>query len=89
MEFEWDLRKAERNLAKHGVSFDEARTVFGDALAATVSDSLHSHSEPRFVTMGRSSQGRVLVVVHTDRADRIRLISARQASSRERKQYES
>jgi uncharacterized DUF497 family protein len=89
MEFDWDLRKAEQNLAKHGVSFDEASTVFGDPLAATVPDSVHSQSEARFVTMGQSAQGRILVVAHTDRADKIRVISARLAGSRERKQYES
>lgn len=89
MDFEWDLRKAERNLAKHEVSFDEARTVFGDPLAATVQDSVHSETEVRFRTMGRSSQGRVVVVIHTDRGDRIRLISARLAGAHERKQYES
>ena len=89
MEFEWDLRKAERNLTKHEVSFDEARTVFGDPLAATVSDSVHSQSEARFSTMGRSSKDRILVVIHTDRNDRIRIISARPAGARERRQYES
>jgi uncharacterized DUF497 family protein len=89
MEFEWDLRKAEQNLTRHGVSFDEATTVFGDPLAATVSDSVHSQSEPRFVTVGQSAQGRILVVIHSDRADKVRRISARPESSRERKQYES
>ena len=89
MEFEWDLRKAERNVTKHEVSFEEARTVFGDPLAATVQDSVHSESEMRFRTVGRSSQDRILVVIHTDRGDQIRLISARLAGARERKQYES
>lgn len=89
MEFEWDLRKGERNLAKHGVSFDEASTVFGDPLAATVEDSVHTESEDRFITIGRSTGGRLIVVIHTDRDGRMRLISARLASSHERRQYES
>lgn len=89
MEFEWDLRKAERNLAVHGVSFDEASTVFGDLLAATADDSVHSEVENRFVTIGQSSSGRLLVVIHAERGERIRLISARTASRRERRQYET
>jgi uncharacterized DUF497 family protein len=89
MEFEWDLRKAERNLAAHGVSFDEASTVFGDPLAATAEDSAHSEVENRFVTIGQSSSGRLLVVIHTERGERIRLISARTATHRERRQYET
>ena len=89
MEFEWDPNKAAANLAKHGVSFDEASTVFGDPLAATVHDSLHSDSEDRSVTIGRSASNRLLVVVHTDRGERLRLISSRVASRAERKQYES
>jgi hypothetical protein len=89
MKFEWDLRKAERNFLKHRVSFDEASTVFGDPLAATVDDLEHSQSENRYITIGNSIKNRLLVVVHTDRGDRIRIISARQASARERKQYES
>lgn len=89
MKFEWDLRKAEKNFLKHGVSFDEASTVFGDPLAATVDDLEHSQSENRYITIGNSIKNRLLVVIHTDRGDRIRIISARQASARERKQYES
>jgi uncharacterized DUF497 family protein len=87
--FEWDARKAAQNHAKHGVSFDEAATVFGDPLASTVPDPDHSTAEIRFVTIGLSSGHRLLVVCHADREDRTRLISAREASRRERKQYET
>lgn len=88
MEFEWDPEKAIRNLAKHGVSFQEAATVFGDPLAMTYADPDHSDDEDRFLTFGYSSAGRVLVVSHTDRDDRTRIISARAATRKERKQYE-
>jgi uncharacterized protein len=86
--FEWDANKAESNLAKHSVSFEEAATVFGDPVSITISDPAHSQIEVRFVILGRSHQGRLLVVVHTERGDNIRIISARPASRRERKQYE-
>jgi len=86
--FEWDDRKAEANVHKHGVSFEEASTVFADALALTVFDPLHSEDEDRYVTLGRSQRQRLLVVVFTDREDRIRIISARVATRRERKDYE-
>jgi hypothetical protein len=88
MEFEWDPDKAARNLAKHGVSFDEAATVFGDPLAMTYFDPDHSDEEDRFVTFGHSDQGRLLVVSHTDREVRVRIISARAATRKERRQYE-
>ena len=88
MEFEWDPDKAARNLAKHGVSFQEAATVFGDPLAMTYGDPDHSEDEDRFLTFGHSSAGRLLVVSHTDRDDRTRIISARTATRKERKQYE-
>jgi uncharacterized DUF497 family protein len=88
MDFEWDPDKATRNLAKHGVSFHEAATVFGDPLAITFFDPDHSEDEDRFLTFGLSSAGRLLVVSHTDRGDRTRIISARRATRRERKQYE-
>jgi uncharacterized DUF497 family protein len=84
--FEWDPRKAAANLAKHGVSFDEASTVFGDPLAVTIPDPLHSVGEPRFVTLGQSSKALLVVVVHTDR-EAVRIISARRATSRERRIY--
>jgi uncharacterized DUF497 family protein len=88
-EFEWEPEKAESNLQKHGVSFAEAATVFFDLLSITVPDPLHSASENRFVITGLSYQHRHLVVVHSDRDDRIRLISARLATPAERKKYES
>lgn len=86
--FEWDPNKAKKNLQKHGVSFEEAATVFGDLLSLTIPDPLHSESEERFVVMGESIEGRLLVVVHTERRNNIRIISARKAVSRERKTYE-
>jgi hypothetical protein len=86
--FEWDVRKARRNLKRHGVSFEEASTVFGDPLSLTIPDPLHSKEEDRLVTLGLSSLGRFLVVVMTEREDRIRIISARAATRRERTSYE-
>jgi uncharacterized DUF497 family protein len=86
--FEWDAGKASRNLAKHGVSFEEAATVFGDPLSLTIIDPLHSIDEDRFVTIGQSIRERTLVVVHTERGDRLRIISARVATRRERGDYE-
>jgi uncharacterized DUF497 family protein len=88
LEFEWNEKKARANLKKHGVSFGEASTVFGDPLARTIHDPLHSDDEDRFVIIGESHQRRLLVVVFADRGDRIRLISARDATRRERKDYE-
>ena len=86
--FEWDPEKAALNVAKHGVSFAEAATVFGDPLALTVPDRPHSLGEERFAIFGRSDRGRVLAVQHTERGDRVRLISAREATRHERSQYE-
>ena len=88
MTFEWDEGKASENLAKHGVSFAEASTVFADPLSRTIPDPLHSDEEDRFVIMGETASGRTLVVVHTHRGENIRIISARKATSRERKDYE-
>lgn len=88
LDFEWDPRKALSNRRKHGVSFEEAATVFADPLALTIHDPLHSEEEDRFVTIGESERLRVLVVVFTERAEKIRIISARFATRRERKQYE-
>ena len=88
-EFEWDPVKAAVNLAKHGVSFAEAATVFFDSLSITVADPLHSHEENRFVITGLSYQHRALVVVHSDRDGRVRIISARLATRFERNKYES
>ena len=86
--FEWDGQKAKQNLEKHNVSFEEATTVFGDPLSLTIEDPLHSTDEERFVIVGESVRRRVLVVVHTERGDHIRIISARLATRRERRTYE-
>lgn len=86
--FEWDTHKASQNLNKHGVSFEEAATVFGDTLTLTIVDPLHSDQEDRFVTIGASYRGRILVVVHTDRDENIRVISSRLATPTERLNYE-
>ena len=88
LKFEWDANKARENIKKHGVSFEEASTVFGDLLALTIYDPLHSEEEDRFVTLGESEKRRLIVVSFTDRDDRIRIISARVATRRERKDYE-
>jgi len=88
MDFEWDPRKAEINLRKHGVSFTEAGTVFGDDLAITVPDPDHSNDEDRYITIGWSNRRRLLMVSHTDRGDQIRIISARELTKTERKEYE-
>ena len=88
LSFEWDEEKAAGNLAKHGVSFSEASTVFADLLSRTIIDPLHSHDEGRFIIVGESSAGRTLVVVHTHRGEAIRIISARKATPHERKDYE-
>lgn len=86
--FEWDAEKARENLHKHGVSFDEAVTAFSDPLSRTIRDPDHSDTEERYILMGVSDRMRLLVVAHTERGDRIRLITARIASKRERRQYE-
>jgi uncharacterized protein len=89
MKFEWDRVKAEQNLKKHRVSFDEAVTVFYDPLAATFDDPVHSVGEHRFVTIGHSSHERLLVVVHVERGGHLRIVSARLATARERKRHET
>lgn len=86
--FKWDGRKAEANLKKHGVSFTEASTVFGDALSLTIEDPAHSLGETRFVTVGQSLRQRLLVVVHTDSGQVLRIISARLAAASEQRAYE-
>jgi uncharacterized DUF497 family protein len=86
--FEWDPNKAKENLVIHDISFDEASTAFRDTLSLAIYDPLHSEEEDRFVLIGNSHKDRLLVVVHTERGDKIRLISARKASKKERKQYE-
>ena len=88
MRFEWNARKATANLPKHGVSFDEAASVFFDPLSATGDDPDHSQDERRFVTFGMSSSGRLLVVAHAQHDDAIRIITARPATRAERKLYE-
>ena len=88
MNFEWDQRKAESNLRKHGVSFHEGASVLADPLSITFHDPDHSVSEHRFVTVGLSHAGRVLMVAHTDRGDNIRIISARRTTKREQRHYE-
>ena len=88
LEFEWDPTKADRNLEEHGVSFDEATTVFRDTLSITITDPDHSVSEDRFIDIGMSHRGELLVVSYTERKDRIRIISARRATRAERKNYE-
>jgi len=88
MRFEWDTKKATANLRKHGVSFDEAATVFYDDLSLTGDDPDHSDDEERQITFGVSGAGRLLVVSHTERGNRIRIISARPTTRSERKLYE-
>ncbi len=86
--FEWDPNKAKENLETHGISCDEASTAFQDTLSLAIYDPLHSEEEDRFVLIGSSHRNRLLVIVHMDRGDKIRLISARKASQKEREQYE-
>lgn len=88
MFFEWDPDKAAANLEKHGVSFEEAATVFDDPLADSYEDPDHSDGEQRFLTFGFSRDGRPLVVGHCDRDDRVRIIHARPMTGRERRQHE-
>ena len=89
MQFEWDAEKAYTNLNKHGISFDEAATVFGDPLAVTIDDPDHSEDERRFLTTGFSQRQRLIIIAHTDREGQVRIFSARDVTSAERKQYES
>ena len=88
MEFEWDPKKATANVQKHDVTFQEAATVFGDPLAITFEDPEHSTDENRYITSGLSLQKRLIVVSHTERGDRTRIISARLMDRKERKIYE-
>jgi uncharacterized DUF497 family protein len=88
MDFEWDETKADANIRKHGVTFWEATEVFGDELSSFVSDPDHSQGEDRFLLFGRSQGGKYLAVSFTDRADIIRIISARRMTPSERKAYE-
>ena len=86
--FEWDLSKAKENIKIHGVSFDEASTAFRDTLSLTIYDPQHSDEEDRLILIGSSCKNRLLVIVHTERGNKIRIISARKATKKERKQYE-
>ena len=88
MKFEWDFQKTERNFRKHKVAFTEVATVFADTLGITIYDPDHSKNEELYVTIGWSHQGRVLMVAHTDRGDRIRIISARELTKTEKEAYE-
>jgi uncharacterized DUF497 family protein len=88
LKFEWDRRKAVSNSRKHGVSFEEAATAFGDPLSVTIHDPKHSDHEERFLLLGETRDKKLVVVAHTDRNDTIRIISARPATGREREEYE-
>ena len=88
LRFEWNRKKALLNVRKHGLTFEEASTIFGDSLSLTIPDTFHSIGEDRFITIGTSAKGRILVVMHTERHDVIRIISARKATKNERNQYE-
>jgi hypothetical protein len=88
LSFEWDEEKARTNLKKHRVGFDEATTVFTDACSTTIHDPDHSADEQRYIDIGASDKGRVLVVVYTERSSRIRIVSCRKATPSERKLYE-
>ena len=88
MDFDWDEGKARANLKKHRISFEEAKTVFGDPFSVTIDDPTHSASEYRFVDIGTSASGMILTVAYAERGQRIRLISCRKATKAERKIYE-
>lgn len=88
MKFAWDTAKARENLAKHDISFEEARAVFRDPPSFTFEDMDHSVGEHRYLTVGRASDGTLLVVAHTDDGETIRIISARRATPRERRRHE-
>jgi uncharacterized DUF497 family protein len=88
LRFRWDARKAAENVRKHRVRFDEATTVFDDPLSVTIPDPDHSVGEQRFLLLGVSTRGRLLVVAHSEREDSVRIISARRADRKERQTYE-
>ena len=89
LQFEWDSKKAQNNIKKHGISFDEACTAFKDPLSKTILDPLHSDSEERYILMGLSFRGQLLIISHTEKKSNIRIISARNATKKERKYYEN
>ena len=86
--FEWDEKKADENLKKHGVSFDEAKTVFNDPFSVTIYDPDHSNDEQRYIDIGLSLKGRLIVVSYCERGETIRLISSRKATRKEQRYYE-
>ena len=88
MDFEWDKNKAEANLSRHEVPFDEAKTVFDDPLYIDFYDPDHSDEEERYIVIGKSQQHRILIVSYTERNNKVRLISARKATRKEREDYE-
>jgi len=88
LQFEWDDKKANTNKQKHGITFEEASTAFADVLSITIDDPLHSEDEDRLILIGRSKESRTLVVVHLEKTDAIRIISARKATKHEQKFYE-
>ena len=88
LQFEWDSKKSQSNKRKHGITFEEASTIFGDPLSITIHDPAHSIGEDRFVTIGTSVNDKLIVVAHTERNDIIRIISARKATRNEKRQYE-
>jgi uncharacterized DUF497 family protein len=89
LDFEWDQPKSRQNRKKHGVSFHEGATAFADEFSFTIPDPEHSIGEHRFLLLGRGSSGNLLVISHTERGDRIRIINVRRATKRERKLYEN
>ncbi|NJR66996.1 MAG: BrnT family toxin [Leptolyngbyaceae cyanobacterium CRU_2_3] len=88
MQFDWDKNKAERNLSKHGVPFEEAKSVFDDPLYVDFYDPDHSEDEERYLIVGESDRGRLLIVSYTERGDSVRLVSAREVTRAEREAYE-
>ena len=86
-DFEWHAAKAADNLKKHGICFEEAKTIFNDPLSITVADPQHSDDEDRFIDIGLSTSGQLLVVVYTEREGKIRIISSRKATRAERRAY--
>jgi len=88
LKFEWNPKKARKNIEKHGISFNEAATVFSDPLSMTYDDPDHSDDEERFIITGFSDSGKLLMVSHTEQNDKIRIVSARKLKPKERKQYE-
>jgi uncharacterized DUF497 family protein len=89
LNFEWDDDKAQNNLKKHKISFDEAISVFNDKLSITIFDSYHSINEERFIDIGLSNKNRLIVVIYTERNNNIRIISSRLATKQERENYEN